>query len=924
MAPHSWIGATLAGRYKIEQKLGQGGMATVFKAQDENLNRVVAIKLIHPHLSDNPDFVRRFEEEAKAVAQLRHPNIIQVFDFAKDPAHDVYYIVFEFLAGEPLQDHLERLTSEGRQLSQADALKYATNIADAIGYAHKRGMVHRDIKPANVMLTVQGDAVLMDFGIVKIVGGTQHTATGAVVGTARYMSPEQIKGEAVDERTDIYAFGVMLYEMLGGRAPFEADSVMTLMMQHVNDPVPDIRNLRPEIPVGLTTIINRAMAKTPVQRFVNGNEMASALRTVDLSSAPTKAATNAYMAQQATIVEAPTPVPVAAPAPPPVTGQQQVKSVGTQTTGTGAPAFVPAEQPKEKSRLPLFIGLGVGGLVIGALVLFGLLRVLNNFQSDPTTEADPVVAEITEAPAEDDAAAATDDSAPEPTSATAEEDPDPTEAPTDTDDEGNSAATGDTGSDALPKFCQVTDVGGIDDKSFNQTAWDGVKNLASKEDIETLFIESESQADYAKNINAFIEQDCDLIVTVGFLLGDATANAAEANPDQKFSIIDVAYDTSYDNVVEQIYAIDEAAFLAGYAAADVSETGIVGTFGGINIPPVTGFMDGFVAGVLHYNKEQNANVKVLGWDPTTQDGLFTGNFDSTDDGRAFAESLMDEGADVIMPVAGPVGLGSAAAIQERGNAWLIGVDTDWTQSAPEYKDIILTSVMKRMDVSVEDVSKSVLDGSFVGGRYEGTLENGGVRITDTVVPVYGLGDIAGGIIAGNISTRPDLNMWAQQDAQDAAPAPTTKASEPTATTAAQPTNTTAATAAPTETPTTAPTAAPTATTAPTATAEPTVERLFVSINGISVAGDAYAVSYSTSGYTEVLPGTHIHFFFNTVAPSQAGVPGGGPWVLWGGPRPFTGYKLADKPAGATQMCALVANADHSVIENSGNCWNLPE
>ena len=174
MSRPNWIGQTLGGRYKIDALLGQGGMSAVYRGEDPNLRRTVAIKLIHSHLTGDPEFVRRFEAEAAAVAQLRHPNIIQVYDFNHD--EDTYYMVLEFLPGDTLQN---RLRSAGHGLPLEEALEIAAGVADAVDYAHKRGLIHRDIKPANVMLNPQGQPVLMDFGIAKIMGGAQHTATGA-------------------------------------------------------------------------------------------------------------------------------------------------------------------------------------------------------------------------------------------------------------------------------------------------------------------------------------------------------------------------------------------------------------------------------------------------------------------------------------------------------------------------------------------------------------------------------------------------------------------------------------------------------------------------------------------------------------------------------------------------------------------------
>lgn len=282
-------GKTISNRYIVEEILGQGGMSSVYKGTDPNLKRVVAIKVIHPHLSSNADFVQRFEEEAAAVAQLRHHGIIQVYDFNRDD--DLYYMILEFVPGETLQDHLKRLNDSGRKLSHSQAIEYMASICDAVDYAHQRGMIHRDIKPANLMLTTNGQVILMDFGIAKIVGGTRHTATGAVVGTAMYMSPEQIKGEQPDRRTDIYSLGVTLFEMVSGRPPFDANSAMTLMMMHINDPVPNIKSLNPDVPDALVAIINKALAKDPNNRYQTTAQMAAALRNALSASTSSPLAT---------------------------------------------------------------------------------------------------------------------------------------------------------------------------------------------------------------------------------------------------------------------------------------------------------------------------------------------------------------------------------------------------------------------------------------------------------------------------------------------------------------------------------------------------------------------------------------------------------------------------------------------------------
>lgn len=318
--------------------------------------------------------------------------------------------------------------------------------------------------------------------------------------------------------------------------------------------------------------------------------------------------------------------------------------------------------------------------------------------------------------------------------------------------------------DQLSNFlaCQVTDTGGIDDKSFNATAWKGVQDAIDQLGVQGQFLESQQQTDYEKNIQAFLDQNCNIIITVGFLLGDATKAAAEANPTVPFSIVDFAYDPTIPNVLGQVFNTQEAAFMAGYVAAGATKTGTVASFGGLQIPTVTVFMDGFVLGVRYYNEQNNADVQALGWDPEAQTGLFVGNFESTDDGRRMGESLMDEGADIIMPVAGPVGLGTAAAAQQRGDVYIIGVDNDWTQTAPEYADIVLTSVLKKMDITTLQAIQSVADGTFEGGVVVGTLENTGVDLAPfydlaSLVPEQVQSDldtIRQGIISGEIQTLP--------------------------------------------------------------------------------------------------------------------------------------------------------------------------
>lgn len=315
-------------------------------------------------------------------------------------------------------------------------------------------------------------------------------------------------------------------------------------------------------------------------------------------------------------------------------------------------------------------------------------------------------------------------------------------------------------------FCvgEVTDMGGVDDKSFNASAWLGTQTAVDEKLIDSgKYLESAAQADYAGNIQQFISENTDLIITVGFLLGVDTAKAAVANPNVNFAIVDYTYpdcwpgavvgtdcgsDVDLANVRGLAFQTDQAAFLAGYLAAGMTETGKVGTFGGIPIPTVTIFMKGFEAGVKHYNAQKGTSVEVVGWNNATGEGLFTGNFDSTDDGRAFATSMMQEGVDIIMPVAGPVGLGSAAVCMETGGCKIIGVDNDWFESAPEYKSVVLSSVLKKINAAVYATIKDLVDGNFTGGAVTYTIADGGVDLApyhdfDSAVPQELKDEIAG-------------------------------------------------------------------------------------------------------------------------------------------------------------------------------------
>ena len=282
------------------------------------------------------------------------------------------------------------------------------------------------------------------------------------------------------------------------------------------------------------------------------------------------------------------------------------------------------------------------------------------------------------------------------------------------------------------KACMVSDAGGFDDKSFNETAYAGLTRAKSELGIETGEIESNAESDFAPNIQSMIDADCNIVVTVGFLLATATEAAAKQNPEVEFAIVDNNSFEGVDNAKGLIFNTAESSFLGGYLAASMSQTGKVGTFGGLKIPTVTIFMDGFAQGVAHFNEVKGKDVQVIGWNADTQDGQFVpGNdpFGNIDGGKNVANTLIAQGADILFPVAGPAGLGGLQAAQASGgkvNA--IWVDTDGCISAAEYCPSIISSVYKGMDVAVFDVIKAAMDGDFSGDEFVGTLENGGTGL----------------------------------------------------------------------------------------------------------------------------------------------------------------------------------------------------
>src|SRR5215208_6382508 len=261
------IGTLISERYRLEEKIGSGGMSSVYRAFDPMLERWVAIKLMHRDISNDPDQLERFRREARAVAQLNHPHVVTVIDAGEDDGNP--FIVFEYVEGETLKDRIKRM---GR-LPVAEAVAYAIEIARALSAAHSQRLVHRDVKPQNVLIDLEGRAKVTDFGIARSLEAHGLTATGRVLGTTDYVSPEQALGHPVTEQSDVYSLGIVLFEMLTGDVPFRADTQVGVAMKHVREPLPNVQYRRPEVSSTLAAVVERATAKETTNRYRTVGEM---------------------------------------------------------------------------------------------------------------------------------------------------------------------------------------------------------------------------------------------------------------------------------------------------------------------------------------------------------------------------------------------------------------------------------------------------------------------------------------------------------------------------------------------------------------------------------------------------------------------------------------------------------------------------
>ena len=353
-------GDVIDGRYRIVRKLGAGGMADVYLAHDEVLGRRVAVKVLLSRFADDEQFVERFRREARAAAALNHPNIVSVYD--RGTVDHTYYIVMEYLQGETLKDMIRR---RGR-LAPEEAIAFALQLLSAVQYAHEHGVIHRDIKSQNIMVDQDGRVRVTDFGIARA-GDPSMTEVGSVLGTAQYLAPEQAKGQPADERSDIYAVGIVLYEMLTGGVPFRGDSAVSVALKHVNELPAEPRALVPDLPPALNQVVLKALAKNPERRYASAQQFARDLRALR-SGAPLIADTFDLGEERTQVVA---PLPFASDAPTRVLAGQTQTLPASPRVGAGGGAAEPPEGGQRRHRvwpwvlLVIFLAVaGVGGYLL--------------------------------------------------------------------------------------------------------------------------------------------------------------------------------------------------------------------------------------------------------------------------------------------------------------------------------------------------------------------------------------------------------------------------------------------------------------------------------------------------------------------------------------------------------------------------------
>jgi len=728
------IGQTLLNRYQVLEPIGRGGMAEVYKVYDQKRAVHLALKLLHEDLAQDRVFLRRFQREAQTLAKLQHPNIVRFYGFEQDGRQS--FLLMDYVEGESLRSEIFDL--DGKPMALPRVWEIMQSICSALHYAHAMGLVHCDLKPGNVMMEPNGRVLVSDFGIARMTDAATATMVGA--GTPAYMSPEQIKGADPTPQMDVYALGVVLFEMLtGGERPFTGErSTVTgttgekVRWEHLNLQPPSPRKWNPAITSTMEAVVLRCLAKNPADRYAGAQDLLTALEMA-LAAATQRGPSQMALSpdDEATMLD---------PAP----------ESGSSAAAPGEPRNAES-LPATSSRDPLGenllskLGLPVWAWgVIAAAVVVGVFLLLRGGAGTPAREvAQEEAVPAAEWVAEDEA---------EEWTAEAEE-PAAEEAPAPVNAEDVSVCYV-----AMPP-------GSIDDPRHNARVLQGVNEAESLYGIEGQSIEVTDGYEQLDTLASFVAQGCTLIIDwVWDLTGEVEPFVAE-NPGTLFSIFSPRAEdnASYPNLIHQAHALEESAVLAGFLAAGATQTGRVGIVLNDSYQATTRIADTFVLGVDLYTEMTGNRIEVLGWDVRQQEGMIVEDR-SPEMGYLIAEVNFVDDVDVLFPYTGYYFIeGVAAAAQEHG-ALIIGRDFEWSQAYPQYADVILTSIVRRYDVTTAEVIRRVVEGEFEGGTVVGTLANGGVDLEETPLWEERLGDywlvmeglemITEGIQNGNISTSP--------------------------------------------------------------------------------------------------------------------------------------------------------------------------
>ncbi len=513
----------------------------------------------------------------------------------------------------------------------------------------------------------------MDFGLVKIYDPHMRTTAGARAITAGFSPPEQYGQATTDARTDIYALGATLYMLLTGTPPMESVLRMT------QDDLMNAHQVNPAIPIPVSKVIEKGMALRPDLRFQTANDFLFALKA----------------AREESVL-----VPVKRPA-------RHIAKPASSTSATAQVANIAAQpaagltmQKQKIQRKPIILGSIAGVLVLLCVVGVFIWDGMSNGGINP-----PVTVKPTIIPTEPELKA---------TKKIAE----------------TKVSTPISVVHDFPaKICILGD-GPTNDGIHNQVSWEGAQKAREIYGVEIEFLQADtSTADpYIPVVQKAVEIDCTLIVGNSFNWAEAISKMAKDNPNRKFALADSQIDPSLPNVMESWYEVSQSSFLAGYLSAGYSRTGIVATFGGMDIPIVINFMHGYALGVEEYNRQHATNVKVLGWNTETQTGTFMGDFWTQDLGKQLATGFVEEGADIILPAAGLGNLEAMQVCKNTGKCLIIGVDFDATRAYGDYSSIILASSVRNLDAFIVEATRRVVKDEFNGGLWKGTMNVNGVDL----------------------------------------------------------------------------------------------------------------------------------------------------------------------------------------------------